>query len=180
MSFDFKRVRTGELIAAAGAVVLFISMFLKWFALGGSKVALYLYLVGGHPHPLTGTAWHAFSNTAILLLLLVVLALAMGGVTATAQRVQFPLAGACAALGVLSAALLLYRLFGHRPGGNTYTTTAFGAYLGLIATIAILVGAVIVAREDGVRMGSAGAASGTDPAPGGGLRGPEAPPPDPS
>ena len=150
MSFDYTRIRRGEMIAAISAVVLFIDMFLPWYSFNGDNRTRFLLLAGGHQLPITGTAWHAYSNTSLLLVVLVVVALALAAVTATEQKVNFPLAAATTAFGVLVAVVIIYKLFGHRPGGNTYSQVAFGGYLGLLAILGITAGAFLTAREDGV------------------------------
>jgi hypothetical protein len=168
-------------------------MFLPWYNFSGGKRLLFLLRAGGHPLPITGTAWHAYSNTSLLLVLLAVVALAMAGVTATQQKINFPLAAAATGLGLLVTVVIIYKLFGHRPGGNKYSEVAIGGYLGLLALIGITVGAFLTAREDGVSWerppaaetsdSAAGpAASGGDPSGGSAASGggpdaePEAPP----
>jgi hypothetical protein len=153
MSFDYTRIRRGEMIAAISALVLFVVMFLTWFNFTGDRRTRFLIVAGGHPLPVTGTAWHAFSNTSLLLVLLVLVALAPAVVTATQQKLNFPLAAVLTGLSIVVAALVIYKLFGHRPGGNKYTGVAVGGYLGLVAIIGITVGAFMTALEDGVSWG---------------------------
>jgi hypothetical protein len=155
MSFDYNRIRRGEMISAISAVVLIIVMFLPWYDFTGSQRIKYLILVGGHSLPLTGSAWKAYSNTSLLLVVLVLVALAPAVVSATQQRVNFPLSAAAAALGALVGLFIIYKLFIHRPGGNTYTDVAVGGYLGLLAIIGITVGAFLTAQEDGWSWGDA-------------------------
>lgn len=150
MSFDYTRIRRGETIAAISAVVLFLVTFLQWYSFHGDNRTRFLLIAGGHQLPVTGTAWHAYTNTSLLLVVLVVVALALAGVTATQRKVNFPLAASATALGVLVAILIIYKLFIHRPGGNTYSQVAFGGYLGLVAILGITAGAYLTAREDGV------------------------------
>jgi hypothetical protein len=150
MSFDRTRIRRGELIAALSAIALFIVMFLPWYSFHGDNRTRFLLVSGGHPLPITGSAWHSFSNTSLLLIVLIVVALAPAVVMATQQKVNFPLAAAGTALGVLTALLIIYKLFLHRPGGNKYTEVALGGYVGLVAILGITFGAYLTAREDGI------------------------------
>jgi hypothetical protein len=142
------RLRTGELIAAIGAVALFIAMFLPWYDLKGGNRTKFILATSHHALPPTGSAWDAYATIFILLLALIVAALALPVVTAAEQKIEFPLAASVAAYGVLMVLLIGYKLFAHRPGGNTFTEVAYGGYLGLAAIIAITVGAGLTARED--------------------------------
>jgi hypothetical protein len=152
MSFDYTRIRRGEMIAAIGAIALFILMFLPWYSFNGDARTRFLLNAGGKA-PLTGNAWHVYSNTSLILIALVLVALALPVLTAMQQRISFPLAAATAGLGLLVAALVADKLFIHRPGGNTYSDVAYGGYLGLVAVLAIILGASLTAREDGVTWG---------------------------
>ncbi len=149
MGFDHTKIRQGELIAAIGAVLLLIVTFLDWYTFKGSDRLRFLVLSSGKPAPLTGSAWHVFSNTSLLLAVLMILALALAAVRATDRRVEFPLAAVTAGLGALTVLLVLDKLFVSRPGGNTYTQVAVGGYVGLILLIIITVGAALSARADG-------------------------------
>jgi hypothetical protein len=157
MSFDYTRIRRGEMIAAFSALALIVVMFLPWYDFTGDNRLRFLLLAGGKSLPLTGTAWHVYSNTSLLLVVFALVALAPSVVTATQLRVDFPLAAAATGLGVLLIILMIYKLFLHRPGGNTYSEVAYGGYLGLVAIIVATVGAFLTAREDGVRRGASGA-----------------------
>ncbi len=150
MPFDYTRIRRGEMIAAIGALVLIVVMFLPWYSFKGDNRARYLLGTSGKL-PLTGTAWHVYSNTSILFLLLIVVAVALSVLTATGRRVDFPLAGAATALGVLTVLVAIDKLFINLPGGSQFSQSAYGGYLGLLAIIVITVGAALTAREDGWR-----------------------------
>lgn len=149
MGFDYTRIRQGELIAAIGAVALLVVTFLDWYTFKGSDRLRFLLLSSGKPAPLTGSAWHVFSNTSLLLAVLMILALALATLRATDRRVEFPLAAVTAGLGAVTVLLMLDKLFVSRPGGNTYTQVAVGGYVGLILIVVVTVGAAIAARADG-------------------------------
>jgi len=150
MSFDYTRIRRGEMTAAISALVLIVVMFLPWYSFKGDNRTRFLLGTSGKPLPLTGTAWHVYSNTSLLFLLLIVVALALSVVTATRQKVDFPLAGAATGLGALATVVTIDKLFIALPGGSTYSQAAYGGYLGLLAIIVITVGAFLTALEDGV------------------------------
>jgi hypothetical protein len=85
-------------------------------------------------------------------------------------------------LGVLVGAFVVYKLFGHRPGGNTFTQAGVGGYIGLVAIIGIIVGAFLIAQEDGwgweqpTAGGEAGATGAAEGGPGGAAAASNAPP----
>lgn len=138
------------MIAAVGAIALLVVTFLNWFTFKGSPRLYYLVLASGKPAPLTGSAWHVFSNTSLLMAVFMLLAVALAAVRGAQRRVEFPLAGVAAGLGLLLVVLMLDKLFVSRPGGNMYTQTAIGGYLGLVLIIIITVGAGLSARAEGM------------------------------
>jgi len=150
VAFDRTRIRPGELIAAVGAIALLIVTFLNWYTFRGSNRLRFLVLSSGKPAPLTGNAWHVFSNTSLLLAVFMLLALALAAVRGAQRRVEFPLAGVATGVGVLLVLVMLYKLFVSRPGGNAYTQAAIGGYLGLALIIVITVGAGLSARAEGM------------------------------
>jgi hypothetical protein len=155
MSFDYNRIRRGELIAGISAIALIILMFLNWYSFSVDNRTLFLLHLGHRPVPLVGTAWHTYSNTSLLLVLLVVVALALPVVSATQQKINFPLAAAATGLAVVVAIVIIYKLFIHRPGGNNYGEVAVGGYLGLLAILGIVAGTFMTALEDGWTWGDA-------------------------
>jgi hypothetical protein len=171
MSFDYTRVRLGERIAAVSGVALIVVMFLPWFELHGGNKTKFLLAAHHQVPPPTGSAWEAFATIYILLLALAVAALAPAALSAAQRKVEFPVAASVAGFGLLMAAVIFYKLFLHRPGGNKLTDAAFGGYLGLAAIIAITIGAYLTAREDRATAGAAvagasPAAEESPPAPG--------------
>jgi hypothetical protein len=146
-------------IAAFGAAALFVAMFLPWYDLKGGNRTKFILVASHHALPPTGSAWDAYATIYILLLALVAVALGLAIVTATGQKVDFPLAASAAAYGLVMVLLIGYKLFAHRPGGNTFTEVSYGGYLGLAAIIAITVGAGLAAREEGALFGARGRGS---------------------
>lgn len=138
------------MIAALGAITLIIVTFLDWYTFKGSARLRFLLLSSGTPAPLTGNAWHVFSNTSLLLVVFVLLALAVAVLRAVQRQLEFPLAAVTAGVGTLLFLLMIDKLFVSRPGGNKYTQPAIGGYLGLVLILVITVGAYLTAREDGM------------------------------
>lgn len=106
------------LIAAGGGVVLFVSLFLNWF--------------------LEASAWEIFDLTDILLAVLALLAIAVGGSTAAGNPVGVPPA-ALSTGGLVGLGMVVTYVFEADERG-------FGIFLSLLAVIAIIVGALGLAR----------------------------------
>jgi hypothetical protein len=120
-----RRVRSGDLMGAGGAVALLVITFLDWYASGGDGL----------------TAWQAFGFIDLLLAAVVFLALALLAVQIVGRGPAFPVA-----LGVLSSTLTLlalllvaYRIV-NQPGPNDLVEMRAGAWLGLLATAATFYG----------------------------------------
>jgi hypothetical protein len=119
-----ERLRAGEWLAAAGGVVLLVSLFLPWYGLGG------LYVSG----------FEAFTVIDVLLALLAVLAIALAVLQATQDGPAMPVGAAVltATLGKVGVLLVLFRIV-DEPGADFVELRA-GAYIALAATVAITAG----------------------------------------
>jgi hypothetical protein len=117
-----RRLRAGEWLAAAGGVALVVSLREDWYG--------------------TRSAIEAFGVIDILLVLLAVLAVVLAVLQAVSTSPAKPVAAGVLtiAFGGLGVLLVLYRIV-NEPGTDADTGIAFGAYLGLAATIAITAGA---------------------------------------
>jgi len=119
---DLRRLRSGELLAGAGAIGLLAVMFMDWFA-GAS-------------------AWESLTLTQVWLVITALLALAV--VVLTVSRT---VAMACSAaaitvgFGALTLLLLLFRVAINEPGPDAAGEIGPGAYLGLLAVLACIAGA---------------------------------------
>ena len=122
------RLRSGELLAVAGAIVLLVAPFLRW------------YDAPGAPHE---TGIRAVGWLALLPLALTVIAgLALAAATAGERTPALPLA-----IGVLTVPVALIavvvvavRLLAE-PGPDAEVSVRWPAYLGLAGTLAVLAGA---------------------------------------
>jgi len=123
-----KRVRTGELVAAGGAVVLLVAMFLEWYGAAGGGEGL--------------TAWDAFSVTDVVLALVVLAGLALLAFQIVGRGPALPVAigVVTASLAFVALLLVLYRIL-NQPGSNDAVDVRLGAWLGLAATAAVWWGA---------------------------------------
>jgi hypothetical protein len=145
---DLRRLRRGEIVAAASALALFVVMFLSWYGTAG-VTAQQEKLIAAGGGDTTASAWQSYDVLDFYLLLVVVAALVLALLTATERSPALPVGASVittvlAALGVL---LVLVRIL-DQPGPNDAVSVKYGAWLGLASTAGILVGALLSLREE--------------------------------
>lgn len=152
---DADRLSTGEKIAGASAVLLFIFMFFDWFTVDISDgQGLFSVSVGG-------SAWEAFSTIDLILMLTILVAVAVAVIRLADAIVEppFSINAAVAILGAISVLLILYRII-DPPGGSDIAgvdiSPALGAFLGLIAAAGITYGGYRAMQEEGTSFGDLG------------------------
>jgi len=120
---DLRRLRAGEWIAVAGGIALIASLLLPWY--------------DAPTGPLTG--YEALTIIDVLLTLIALLALALGVLQATQDTPAKPVAfGVLSVIfGALAVLLVLFRLIDSPAAGLEVRA---GAWLGLVAALAITVG----------------------------------------
>jgi hypothetical protein len=120
---DPRRLRSGELLSAAGAIGLFAVLFADWF--GG---------VSG---------WQTMTVGRVLLVVEIALALTFVTITLRARAVSMATSSATITVGfgALTLLYLLVRVGIDEPGVNALVSVDAGAYLGVLCTIAIVAGA---------------------------------------
>jgi len=181
MAFDIGRLRRGEQIAAAAAVLLFILMFLDWY-----HISVNVGPLGDFGGGLS--AWKAFDILDIYLFVVILAAIGLAFLTATERTPALPVTASVivTALAGLGTLVVVYRLInvpGDVPDGIDVGRTIW-AFLGLAAVAAITYGGYLSMREEGTSFSDArdqaraafDSASSRDAA-GGGT---SAPPPPPS
>jgi hypothetical protein len=153
MAFDTSRLRFGDMIAAGGALVLFISLFLDWYnvsveGLGGLGDASQ----GGNAFDALG-----FGPIFLLLVALAVIAIVvMRALGAEPAGLPVPLSTIILGLGALAALYVLFRLLVVPDGDVPEAAEDFvdfgrsiGIFLAFLATLAITAGGFLSARERG-------------------------------
>lgn len=155
---DFARLRTGEIVAAIGGIALLVIMFLPWFEIvTGAEIQTETIEIspGVEEEIPTGagevddsaSAWDALQSfDGFLIALAAVSGIALGVLAAAGRRLNLgplPRGGGAWVLGSLATALILWRLLANPAD------LKFGIFLGLLAAIAIAVGALLALREDG-------------------------------
>ena len=130
---DPRRLSWGEWLAAAGGVLLFVSLFLPWYSVGGEKLS----------------AWQAMSLDDVVLALAAILAITAAVVVAFPRLSSVSVATTALAIlpAVVGLIVTIYRLVSPAPAGDA--SLEIGAWLGLVATASIAVGAWAGAIDEG-------------------------------
>lgn len=138
MTFDARRLRTGELIAGGGGILLLAALFLlPWFGVGGAGAR-----TAGMVSSLDG--WHSLTVVRWMLVIAIATSVALVFLTAARRSPAVPatLSMITCVLGGVSLLLLLYRLIDHpgvaSPGAPV--TAKPGLYVGLLAAALIAYG----------------------------------------
>ncbi len=120
---DPRRLRSGELLSAAGAIGLAVVLFIDWF--GGQS------------------GWSTLTVGRVLLVLTIALALTFVFITLSARAVSMATSSATVtvAFGSLTLLYLLFRVGLDEPGVNALVSVDLGAYLGVLGVVAIIIGA---------------------------------------
>jgi hypothetical protein len=150
------RIRVGALVSATSALALLVIMFAtEWYGVAGVPDP-------SAARPAVSTAenaWHGLTVTRWVLLATIVASIgavvlhasqrAHGNKTDTSLIV--------AALGALSAALLIWRVLIVLPASNRVIDQKLGAFLGLLCALGIAWGGYEAIREQRARVRAAGA-----------------------
>jgi uncharacterized membrane protein len=136
---DLRRLRPGEWVLTAAAIVLVVSLFLSWYALPSGRRA---------------TAWEAFTVVDVVLLACAAVGLVAVAAQATQRSPAVPAVASVAATwaGVLAVVLILINVAD--PPGR-YTETCYGIWIGLAGAVGLLAGGWWAIRDDrpGLRLG---------------------------
>jgi hypothetical protein len=140
---DVRRLRAGEWLAAAGGIALIVALLLPWYEIGGVDPAHDVRYPDAN-------GFEAFTVIDVLLVLMGVLALALAVLQATQDSPAKPVAAGVLAVpcGFFGFLLVIFRLLD--PPGDL-SGAEIGAYLGLVATVAITVGGWLSIANEHVR-----------------------------
>jgi hypothetical protein len=128
MDFDPSRLRRGELLAGAGAVLLLVFLLAgKW--------------AGSH------SGWEALPSLRWLLAVTIAAALGLVVVQATRRAPAVPVTTSLivAVIGIITVLALIYRVLINPPAQQHAA-----AYLGLLSAIALAYGGYLSMREEGI------------------------------
>jgi hypothetical protein len=135
MEFDPSRLRRGEVLAGASAVLLAIFMVGgKWYGAGSGN--------GG-----SQTGWQALTDLRWLLLVTIVATVGLVFAQATRRAPAIPVTMSLAVmlLGIVSVVALIYRVLISAPPHEET-----GAYFGLLCALGIAIGGYFSLRHEGI------------------------------
>jgi uncharacterized YccA/Bax inhibitor family protein len=120
---NLRRLRSGELIALLGSILLIVSLTRRWYETPQGSL----------------TAWNTFGPAVVLLMLAAVGGLALALATVTERTTALPVAAAIWGifLGFVGTIAAIVRLL-ERP--DHATALCAGAWLGFVGALAVLIG----------------------------------------
>jgi hypothetical protein len=155
---NLSKLKTGDLVAAAGGVLLIVSLFLDWFSGAGSGVSAEFQSIGAAlPSGIPGapsapkvpsvSGWDSLGFMGYVLLLTGMVALKQASLRVARLRGRFgvPISAVTTCLGGIALSLVIWRICDPVADGSL----KIGIFLALIATTAVGVGGYLAAREDG-------------------------------
>jgi hypothetical protein len=149
VKFELSRLRRGELIVGASAVVLLASMLvLDWFGL--SKPLSPTAAVLGVPTSITG--WDALTGLRWLIVVTVLCSLLLVFFQATRRAPAIPvsLSVIVTVLAIITTLALIYRVLIDMPSTYGFDEQRAGAFIGLASSIALAYGGYVSMRREGV------------------------------
>jgi hypothetical protein len=144
------RVRSADWVAGIGGLVLFVSLWLKWYGIDGGALTdgPTVAAIGTTPIP-SITAWQAFSEIDVLLALFALPAIGVPISAALskgpAAPVAFTVIASCASF--LAVLLVLFRLL-DQPGSNELVAVRYGAWIGLAGAVLAFVGSWLAMADE--------------------------------
>jgi len=130
-----RRLRPGEIVAGAAALVLLVSTFLEWYTVRGRAEGL--------------SAWAAFTVVDVLLCLVALLGIALLASQLAGRGPSLPVAleVVTTTLALAATLLVLYRIL-NQPGPNDAIGVAAGAWLGAASCLALFLGAWLALSDE--------------------------------
>jgi hypothetical protein len=154
---DLSKLRTGQMVAAIGGVVLLIALlFLNWYGVGGSVDTPFGDISVGADFG----AWDGqeFLGTIANLIILAagIAAVGLALLTATSRTVALPVAASAltAGLGIAAVVMVVMRIL-FQPGPNEVVDLKFGIFIALIGALAVAYGGWQSMQEEGTTFGEA-------------------------
>jgi hypothetical protein len=149
---DLSKLRRGEIIAAAGGIVLLVSMFfVDWYA-GGADISTPFGDVSVNSAGFGAWDGQGFTGTIadLVILAAALAAIGLAIVTATSRTVALPVAASAltAGLGIAAVVMVALRMV-FQPGPNEFIELRFGIWLALIASAVIAYGGWEAMKEEG-------------------------------
>ncbi len=144
---DFKRLGRGDIVAAAGGLLLFISMFLKWY---GVKAGVPEDLCGAGKSSCTGyDTFHFFTvliipGMDVLMTAAALAPLILVWIVIRGHKLSWPAGEVTMIVGAAAATLILYNGVIDRVGQTReFVSLGIGWYLALLGSLMIVAGGAI-------------------------------------
>jgi hypothetical protein len=145
---DVKRIDRGELIAAAGGILLGISLFLPWFSLGNANAVLN----SCHGPNSTCTGWESLTILRYLLLVAAVAPAILAWIIIRGHALSWPRGELTAVIALTALTFTVFRGLIDRPGEPPGEIgISYGWVVALIGGLLILAGSVFRSRESAAR-----------------------------
>jgi hypothetical protein len=145
---DFKQLDRGELIAAVGGIMLGVSVFLKWYALGNSNAVL----ASCRGPNGSCTAWQALSIVRFFLLLAALAPAILAYIIVRGHALSWPRGELTAVTALAALTMILFRGLIDKPGSPPgQISIGYGWWVALIGGLLILVGSIWRSRESSTR-----------------------------
>jgi hypothetical protein len=157
-----RRLRAGEAIALAAAILLFVLMFFDWY---GAKATTSAETLGGVVSGTGGgSAWDTLEVIPLFLMLAIVVTVgaAILRLTGSDWKPAIPPAAAVCVLGILAAVLILIRIISPPGPEGAFSELAFEStlklpiFLALAAALGIAYGGWRTMGEEGTSFASIG------------------------
>ena len=146
---DFRRLGRGDIVAAAGGLLLFISMFVSWFSVDAGPPANE-NVCGAGKDSCTGFDTFKFFTALIIPgmdFLMVAAAIApwiLVWIVIRGHRLSWPAGEVTMIVGAIASTLILYNGLIDRPGDTReFVSLDIGWYLGLLGALGIVAGGAI-------------------------------------
>jgi hypothetical protein len=149
MDLDPSRLRRGELIVGASALVLLASIFfLNWYGLSSVPGPTAANL--GVSASVNG--WDGLTTLRWLMLLTIACGLGLVFLQATRRAPAIPVSMSVivTVLGLITALALVYRVLINEPGPDNLVEQKAGAFVGLISAIVFVYGGYESMRREGI------------------------------
>jgi hypothetical protein len=135
---DFKRLGPGDMVAAAGGLLLVLSLFIPWFGVSNPTTE---HLCGTRD---SCTGFQTFSILDILFLAAAAAPLILCWIVVRGHQLSWPPGEVTMIVGAIATTLILYNGIVDRVGENrSFVSLDAGWYLGLLGAVMIILGGAI-------------------------------------
>src|ERR1700704_5804326 len=145
---DFRQLNRGELIAAAGGILLAVSIFLPWYSLGNR----FAQINGCHGPDGSCSAWNALTVMRFLFLLGALAPVILAWIIARGHALAWPRGELTAVVAIVALILILFRGVIDKPGTPPgQISVAYGWFVALAGSLLILAGSMWRSQESAPR-----------------------------